>query len=216
VTYPVLDASGAERGRPSLLEDALYLARHTGEGTRVLRAEDGALLAIRGRVPRESPRPAGPQPPTFPKEIRPMSDQSDEIEEDESEAETDVAFVSRAIAKAGSAVALAKFTGADNSTLSKIRNGRASLSVEMRKRIEAYLAGGTPEGAEDGNEETGEEARVVRRRPDLARILQTPAPKTVQLSLDHSVARELYTLARSTGRAELALALSDALLAEVG
>lgn len=213
----MLDASGAERGRPSLLEDALYLARHTGEGTRVLRAGDGALLAIRGRVPRESARTAGPQPPTFPKEIRPMSDQSDEIEEEESEAETDVAFVSRAVAKAGSAVALAKFTGADNSTLSKIRNGRASLSVEMRKRIEAYLAGGTPEGAEDGNEETGEEARVVRRRPDLARILQTPAaPNTVQLSLDHSVARELYTLARSTGRAELALALSDALLAEVG
>ena len=146
-----------------------------------------------------------------------MSDQSDEIEEDESEAETDVAFVSRAIAKAGSAVALAKFTGADNSTLSKIRNGRASLSVEMRKRIEAYLSGGTPEGAEEGNEEIGEEARVVRRRPDLARILQTPAaPKTVQLLLDHSVARELYTLARSTGRAELALALSDALLVEVG
>ena len=148
-----------------------------------------------------------------------MSDQSDEIEEDESEAETDVAFVSRAIAKAGSAVALAKFTGADNSTLSKIRNGRASLSVEMRKRIEAYLAGGTPEGTEDGAEETGEEAGPAPRKPatlPVAAVRPAVAPKTVQLSLDHSVARELYTLARSTGRAELALALSDALLAEVG
>ena len=54
MSYRVVDAAG--RARPCAdLFDALALVRAPG-GSRVERTRDGALLAIRGRVPRETAR----------------------------------------------------------------------------------------------------------------------------------------------------------------
>lgn len=54
MSYRVVDAAGRARPCADLL-DALALVRAPG-GSRVERARDGALLAIRGRVPRETAR----------------------------------------------------------------------------------------------------------------------------------------------------------------
>lgn len=110
MSYRVVDAAGRARPCADLL-DALALVRAPG-GSRVERTRDGALLAIRGRVPRETARLA-------PQEI------------------------------------------------------------------------------------------AVERTPD-----QELVERAVARALDAQAARGLYQLARSTGLSELALCLSDALLAE--
>lgn len=144
-----------------------------------------------------------------------------EATETEEETTGEATPLERSIAKAGSVKALAEAIEVDLSGLYRAqRAGRVSDSLAAK--LLAYLG--------ESDEEEGEAAAESRAawaarkpvpaeeapqaKPVVTRRAPAPAaPKTVQLSLEHPVARELYLLARSTGRAELALSISDALLA---
>lgn len=133
MSYRVVDAAG--RSRPCAdLFDALALVRAPG-GSRVERTRDGALLAIRGRVPRETARLA-------PQETAVERTPDQELVERAVARAGSLRTLASAIERAGSVPALAKLLGCSAPPIYSARSGYKPLSATMVVKLAASLGDG--------------------------------------------------------------------------